>query len=82
MSLRAYQQASQRAETPRELEYRLFGEVTRSLMAAAELPDHEIGARGAISFIPGRLEPIYQARRPTSLAVYATIRPGASHQHH
>jgi len=39
MSLRAYQQASQRAESPREVEYRLFGEVTRSLMAAAELPD-------------------------------------------
>ena len=45
MSLRAYQQASQRAETPREVEYRLFGQVTRSLMDAAELPEHEIGAR-------------------------------------
>jgi flagellar protein FlaF len=45
MSLRAYQQASQRAESPREVEYRLFGEVTRSLMAAAQLPEHEIGAR-------------------------------------
>lgn len=45
MSLRAYQQASQRAETPRETEYRLFAEVTRALLEAAELPDHEIGAR-------------------------------------
>lgn len=45
MSLRAYQQASQRAETPREMEYRLFAQVTRALLEAAELPDHEIGAR-------------------------------------
>ncbi len=36
MSLRAYQRAAERAESPRETEYRLFGEVTRSLMAAAE----------------------------------------------
>lgn len=45
MSLRAYQQASQRAETPREVEYRLFGTVTRALIDAAELPVHETGAR-------------------------------------
>jgi flagellar protein FlaF len=36
MSLKAYQTARERAESPRETEYRLFGEVTRSLMAAAE----------------------------------------------
>jgi flagellar protein FlaF len=36
MSLRAYQKAAERAETPRETEYRLFGEVTRSLMSAAD----------------------------------------------
>jgi flagellar protein FlaF len=35
MSLRAYQQAAQQAETPREQEYRLFGQVTRALMDAA-----------------------------------------------
>jgi len=35
MSLQAYQQASQRAETPRDTEYRLFGEVTRALMDAS-----------------------------------------------
>ena len=35
MSLQAYQQASARAESPRELEYRLFGQVTRALMDAA-----------------------------------------------
>ncbi|MDP3658909.1 flagellar biosynthesis regulator FlaF [Phenylobacterium sp.] len=36
MSLRAYQQATARAESPREAEYRLFGQVTRALMSAAE----------------------------------------------
>jgi len=36
MSLKAYQTARERAESPRETEYRLFGEVTRSLMAAAD----------------------------------------------
>lgn len=34
MSLQAYQQAAQRAESPRDTEYRLFGEVTRALMEA------------------------------------------------
>ncbi len=38
MSLRAYQQAAQRAETPRDVEYRLFAEVTRALMDAKSLP--------------------------------------------
>src|SRR4051812_27610448 len=36
MSLQAYQQVSARAETPRELEYRLFGQVTRALIEASE----------------------------------------------
>ena len=34
MSLQAYQQASARAESPRELEYRLFGQVTGALLEA------------------------------------------------
>jgi flagellar biosynthesis activator protein FlaF len=34
MSLQAYQQAAQRSESPRQTEYRLFGEVTRALMDA------------------------------------------------
>ena len=38
MSLQAYQTAAQRAEHPRELEYRLFGDVTRALLLAAEAP--------------------------------------------
>ncbi len=45
MSLQAYRSASQRAESPRELEYRLFGEVTRSLMAADDLGVEAIGPR-------------------------------------
>ncbi|MBX7249734.1 MAG: flagellar biosynthesis regulator FlaF [Caulobacteraceae bacterium] len=36
MSLQAYQSAAQRAENPREAEYRLFGQVTRALMEAAQ----------------------------------------------
>ena len=36
MSLQAYQKAAQRAENPREAEYRLFGQVTRALMEAAQ----------------------------------------------
>ena len=45
MSLNAYKQAAQRAETPREMEYRLFGQVTRALMAASELDPLEIAQR-------------------------------------
>lgn len=35
MSLQAYQRASQRAEQPRDLEFRLFGQVTRALIDAS-----------------------------------------------
>ena len=45
MSLQAYQSAARRAENPRELEYRLFGEVTRALMGAADVPHDEIQTR-------------------------------------
>ena len=45
MSLRAYQQTAARAETPREAEYRLFGQVTRALMEAAKLDQSELTAR-------------------------------------
>lgn len=45
MSLRAYQQAASRAEAPKDAEYRLFGQVTRALMAAAEAPRSDIAAR-------------------------------------
>jgi flagellar protein FlaF len=39
MSLRAYQQAAARSESPRETEYRIFGQVTRALMDAAKEPN-------------------------------------------
>ncbi len=45
MSLQAYKQAAQRAESPREAEYRLFGEVTRALIRAAELDRTQIAER-------------------------------------
>jgi flagellar protein FlaF len=45
MPVQAYEQARSRAEDPRETEYRLFGQVTRALMEASELPDHEISRR-------------------------------------
>lgn len=45
MSLQAYKAAATRAETPREMEYRLFGQVTRALMNAAEAPSTDIKTR-------------------------------------
>jgi len=45
MSLQAYQQASTRAENPRDMEYRLFAQVTRALIEAAKLDPTEIAKR-------------------------------------
>lgn len=45
MSLQAYKTAASRAESPRELEYRLFGQVTRALMHAATVPAEDIATR-------------------------------------
>src|SRR5271156_2115182 len=45
MSLQAYQQAAKRAEQPRDSEYRLFGEVTRALMAASTTAADDFPAR-------------------------------------
>ena len=45
MGLRAYQQASQRTENPRDAEYRLFGQVTRALLEAAQTPVEDIRTR-------------------------------------
>ena len=45
MSLQAYQQASQRAESARETEYRLFADVTRALMDAAKADRADLKAR-------------------------------------
>ena len=38
MSLTAYQHTLKATENPRDLEYRLFGQVTRALLDAAPLP--------------------------------------------
>ncbi len=45
MSLQAYQQAATRAESPRELEYRLFAQVTLALMDAAKADPSDFGRR-------------------------------------
>ena len=45
MSLQAYQQAATRAESPRDMEYRLFAQVTRALMEAAQLDPSEVSKR-------------------------------------
>jgi flagellar biosynthesis activator protein FlaF len=44
MSLRAYQQAAQRAETPRDVEYRLFAQVTRALLDVKATPREDLRA--------------------------------------
>jgi flagellar biosynthesis activator protein FlaF len=45
MSLQAYKTAATRAETPRETEYRLFGQVTRALMHAATVSATDLATR-------------------------------------
>ena len=45
MGLQAYQKAAARAENPKEAEYRLFGQVTRALMDAKNLPETQIEGR-------------------------------------
>lgn len=45
MSLNAYRQAAARSETPREMEYRLFTEVTLALIAASKLDRSDIAGR-------------------------------------
>lgn len=45
MSLKAYQQASTWAENPRQMEYRLFAEVTLALIEAAKSDPTDIPAR-------------------------------------
>jgi len=43
--LQAYKQAATRNESPRELEYRLFGQVTRALMHAGTVDRSDIKTR-------------------------------------
>ena len=43
--LQAYKQAATRAESPREMEYRLFGQVTRALMHAGTVNKSDFKTR-------------------------------------
>ncbi|WP_372707101.1 flagellar biosynthesis regulator FlaF [Brevundimonas sp.] len=45
MSLQAYKTAATRAENPREMEYRLFGQVTRALLHASTVDPTDIATR-------------------------------------
>jgi flagellar biosynthesis activator protein FlaF len=45
MSLQAYKAATSRAETPRDLEYRLFGQVTRALVHASTVDEGDLATR-------------------------------------
>ena len=45
MGFQAYQQAAQRAESPKSLEYRLFGQVTRALIEASQADPKDIATR-------------------------------------
>ena len=45
MSLQAYQRVAAQAETSRETEYRLFGQVTRALIEAAQLDEGDVRGR-------------------------------------
>jgi flagellar protein FlaF len=45
MSLQAYQTAATWAESPREMEYRLFAQVTLALMEAAKADPNDMSAR-------------------------------------
>jgi flagellar protein FlaF len=51
MGLQAYQRAAARTENPREAEYRLFGQVTRALLEAAEMaPENTAGRMDALDW--------------------------------
>ncbi|MFC3069715.1 flagellar biosynthesis regulator FlaF [Phenylobacterium soli] len=67
MSLQAYQQAAARAESPRDIEYRLFGQVTRALIAAADLD---------VTDIAGRMEALDWNRRLWSVLASDCSSPG------
>lgn len=45
MSLQAYHRVSQQAEGPRQTEYRLFGQVTRALIEASQIPEDDFQGR-------------------------------------
>ncbi len=45
MAINAYQKAAQRAEQPRDTEFRLFAQVTRALMDASKADDRDVKTR-------------------------------------
>ena len=45
MSLQAYTTAATRAESPRDMEYRLFGQVTRALVHASTVDASDVATR-------------------------------------
>ena len=45
MSLQAYTTAATRAESPRDMEYRLFGQVTRALVHASTVDTSDVATR-------------------------------------
>jgi len=45
MSLQAYKTASARTESPRDMEYRLFGQVTRALVHASTVDRNDVATR-------------------------------------
>ncbi len=45
MSLQAYKTAATRTESPREMEYRLFGQVTRALIHASTVESSDLATR-------------------------------------
>ena len=45
MSLQAYQRTAAQAEDPRQVEYRLFGQVTRALIEAAKVEPTDFATR-------------------------------------
>jgi len=45
MSFQVYQQAARQADSPRETEYRLFGDVTRALIEASKVPADDFSTR-------------------------------------
>lgn len=45
MSLQAYQRTAQASENPRQLEYRLFGDVTRALIEASKADPTDVQTR-------------------------------------
>ena len=75
MSLQAYQKASARSESPRDAEYRLFGQVTRALIHAAEVDKNDIKTRiealdwnrrvwSALAALSAPATPLPKRRRP------------------